>query len=161
MDGRLLQKKRILEFKNLQSEVLNITQNEITFDPEMRLRMKNSKIVIFPLKKAFKIKDIFEVIAFMKYILKICGTRLERCDFKNLLNVNKTDEVINIIKFMTSQNVNVHQKNIKNPITNNQAKSNFTKPEIKAPNKINEFKEKKSNYLRVNNDYKFKQSILI
>ena len=82
-------------------------------------------------------------------------------DFKNLLNVNKTDEVINIIKFMTSQNVNVHQKNIKNPITNNQAKSNFTKPEIKAPNKINEFKEKKSNYLRVNNDYKFKQSILI
>ena len=34
-----------LEFNNLQSNVLNITQNEITFDPETKLRMKNSIIV--------------------------------------------------------------------------------------------------------------------
>ena len=34
-----------LEFNNLRSKVVNITQNEIIFDPDTVLRMKNSKIV--------------------------------------------------------------------------------------------------------------------
>ena len=34
-----------LEFNNLRSNVMNITENEIVFDPDTKLRMKNSKIV--------------------------------------------------------------------------------------------------------------------
>ena len=68
-----------LEFTNLRSKVVNITQNEIVFDPDTVLKMKNSKIVRNFKKKAFKVKDIFEVIAFMKYILRLCGTKLEKC----------------------------------------------------------------------------------
>jgi hypothetical protein len=40
-----LAKVKTLEFTNLQSKVMNITNNEIIFDPDTLLRMKNSKIV--------------------------------------------------------------------------------------------------------------------
>lgn len=38
---------KTVEFKNLRSRVMNITQNEIVFDPNTVLKMKNSKIVRF------------------------------------------------------------------------------------------------------------------
>jgi hypothetical protein len=90
----------------------------------------------------------------MKYILKICGSRLEKCDFKNLLTLNKTEEVLNIMKFMTLQNINmkntstVEAKPIPTPSSNN---NNITSNKVK--------KQKKKNLRK--SEFKFKQSTLL
>jgi len=77
---------------NFNSQSLNISKNEISFNPYAQVKLKNSNIVIDILDKVkvFHAKDIFEVIAFMKYIVKICGNKLEKCDFRNILLNNKT-----------------------------------------------------------------------
>jgi hypothetical protein len=90
----------------------------------------------------------------MKYILKICGSRLEKCDFRNLLTLNKTEEILNIMKFMTLQNINmkntstVESKPSATPSSNN---NNVTS------NKI--IKHKKRNLRK--SEFKFKQSIFM
>lgn len=75
----------ILNVNKLKTKALTIDDNEIIFDSEAKIKMKNSKL-------EFEVRDLFEVITFMKYIVQICGSRLERCDFNHLIKnytVNK------------------------------------------------------------------------
>lgn len=86
-----------LEVKeNFKSKVFSISNDRITFNPEATIKMSDSRLV-------FKVKDIFEVITFMKYIVNICGSKLEKCNFGNLLKENnelqsKILEIINQAK---------------------------------------------------------------
>ena len=83
--------------ENFYSKVFNITDDRITFNPEATIKMSNSKLV-------FRIKDIFEVITFMKYIVKICGNKLEKCNFGNLLK-NNHEQIKQVMKlFEEKQN---------------------------------------------------------
>lgn len=71
---------------NFQSTIMNITEtNEIIFDPDAIMRLRKAPI-------AFKVKDLFEVVTFLKYMIKICGGRLEKCDFKSLYKANLNDD---------------------------------------------------------------------
>ncbi len=79
-----------LTFNKLKSRAMTIDDNEIVFDPEALLKLKSSKI-------AFKVKDIFEVITFMKYIVKICGSKLERCDFNSLLQNRTANQLMQLL----------------------------------------------------------------
>jgi hypothetical protein len=79
-----------LSFNKLKSRALTIDDNEITFDPEAVLKLKHSKI-------AFRVKDVFEVITFMKYIVKICGSKLERCDFNTLIKNRNANQLVQLI----------------------------------------------------------------
>lgn len=72
-----------LNVNNLKSKVMTIKDNEIILDPEGVLKLKGSNI-------DYKVKDVFEVITFMKFIVKICGAKLEKCDFNNLLKEHST-----------------------------------------------------------------------
>jgi hypothetical protein len=68
--------------------------NEIIFDDDAILKLTNS-----PIK--FKARDIFEIVAFLKYIIKVCGKNMERCDFNQLLDNNIADDqtrLVNILK---------------------------------------------------------------
>jgi len=80
-----------LTFNKLKNKAMTITDNEIIFDPEASIKLKNNKI-------SFKVKDIFEVITFMKYIVKICGSKLEKCDFNNLLKNHNANQIMQIVK---------------------------------------------------------------
>jgi hypothetical protein len=87
-----------LSFNKLKSRAMSIDDNEITFDPEAVLKLRNSKI-------AFKVKDVFEVITFMKYIVKICGSKLERCDFNTLIKKRSANQLLQLISaFEKKQN---------------------------------------------------------
>ena len=79
-----------LSFNKLKSRAMTIDDNEIIFDPEAVLKLKTSKI-------AFKVKDVFEVITFMKYIVKICGSKLEKCDFNSLLKNRNANQLMQLI----------------------------------------------------------------
>lgn len=85
-----------LSFSNMNNKVLSINDNEITFDPDAILKMKNSHI-------AFKVKDVFEVITFMKFIVKICGSKLEKCDFNTLLKNYNSNQMMQILKAYESK----------------------------------------------------------
>jgi len=80
-----------ISFNKIKSQALSISDNEILFDPEATIRLKNNKI-------AFKVKDVFEVITFMKYIVKICGSKLEKCDFNNLLKNHNANQIMQIVR---------------------------------------------------------------
>lgn len=80
-----------ITFNKLKNKAMTITDNEIIFDPDASIKLRNNKI-------SFKIKDIFEVITFMKYIVKICGSKLEKCDFNNLLKNHNANHIMNLIK---------------------------------------------------------------
>jgi hypothetical protein len=78
-------------FKN---NLFNITDdNEIIFEDEAVIRIKNSPI-------AFKAKDIFEVIAFLKFMIKICGKQMEKCDFNNLLKNSLNQQKLDLMKVL-------------------------------------------------------------
>lgn len=97
--GEKLKAEGDSEFENLAvkdkfvSRVFNITDDKITFNPEAKIKMSNSKLI-------FRVKDIFEVITFMKYIVKICGSRLERCNFSSLLNSSQQEQMKKIMKLL-------------------------------------------------------------
>lgn len=97
--GEKLKAEGDSEFENLAvkdkfvSRVFNITDDKITFNPEAKIKMSNSKLI-------FRVKDIFEVITFMKYIVKICGSRLERCNFSSLLNTSQQEQMKKIMKLL-------------------------------------------------------------
>ena len=80
-----------ITFNKLKNKAMTITDNEIIFDPDASIKLRNNKI-------SFKIKDIFEVITFMKYIVKICGSKLEKCDFNNLLKNHNANHIMQLIK---------------------------------------------------------------
>jgi hypothetical protein len=80
---------------SLHNKILNITNesNEIIFEDEAVIKLKNSPI-------AFKAKDIFEVIAFMKFIIHTCGSKMEKCDFNNLTKENNVEQRNKLLSFL-------------------------------------------------------------
>ena len=109
-----------LSFKRLKTKPLTIDDSEINFDPEAILKLKNSKI-------AFKVKDVFEVITFMKYVVKICGSKLEKCDFNTLLKNNNANQLLKIISAFESKQQKFLEKE----------KEKLLQEEKKRPEKIN------------------------
>jgi hypothetical protein len=82
-----------LSFKKLNSKVLSIADNDIVIEPETNIKLKNTNM-------AFKAKDLFEVITFMKYIVNICGSTLEKCDFNNLIKNHNSEQLMQIINIV-------------------------------------------------------------
>lgn len=90
----------------------------------------------------------------MKYILRLCGSKLEKCDFSNLLSVNKTEEIVEILKFIHKNEIkSQNHTNTSNP---NLSNSTITTINNNSPIIRNTFLKK--NNLR--NDFQFKQSII-
>lgn len=94
-----------ISFNKIKNRALTITDNEIIFDPEATIKLRNNKI-------AFKIKDIFEVITFMKYIVKICGSKLEKCDFNNLLKNHNANQIMQIVRTFQKKIDEVQKKSL-------------------------------------------------
>lgn len=92
----------------------------------------------------------------MKYILKICGSRLEKCDFRNLLTLNKTEEILNVMKFMTLPNINL--KNTSS--TENASNKNVSLPSQSISKAIPSKVEKLSKKNLRKSEFKFRQSNL-
>jgi hypothetical protein len=142
-----------LTVNKLNTHVLSIDGDEISFDPEAVMKMKNSKV-------SFRIKDIFEVITFMKYIVKICGSKLERCDFNTLVknyNANQIMQIISAFQKKEDQMLEVEKKKLKDLEEKEKAKEIEIKAkEEKEKNEIKKL-EKKEN-LRKNDVPKFKES---
>ena len=90
----------------------------------------------------------------MKYILRLCGTKLEKCDFSNLLSVNKTEEIVQILKYL-HQDKNETAINRNNTIVINNS-SNFINTtatkEVIYP--INNIMKKKN----LRSEFNFKES---
>lgn len=125
--------------ENFVSKVFNITDDRITFNPEASIKMSNSKLL-------FKVKDIFEVITFMKYIVKVCGSRLERCDFGNLLSNNQQDTVKNIMKLIEERQKEISkvENDFKQQLKENNNKT--SKSNLRKNNKaVNSNKDKNNN----------------
>lgn len=125
-----------LNVSNLNNKVLSISDNEITFDPEAILKMKGSRI-------AFKMKDVFEVITFMKFIVKICGSKLEKCDFNNLLKNYNSNQLLQLMNTYEKKRESSAEKvadNNKDPNKSNLRKMNFKqmKDEKKVEKKAEE-----------------------
>jgi len=103
-----------LNVNKLKTRAFTVDDNEITFDPEAILKLRTSKI-------AFKVKDIFEVITFMKYIVKICGSKLEKCDFNTLLKNQNANQLMQLfaafekkqVKFIEKEKEKIKQEEIK------------------------------------------------
>lgn len=116
---------------NFRSKTFNITDDIIDFNSDAFIKLNNSKLT-------FKVKDIFEVITFMKYIVKICGTRLEKCDFGNLLKNSNTEQIKKIITLLDKKQEQIKKvEEEKHKIETN----NFRK-EINAINdKLKSYKE--------------------
>ena len=53
------------------------------------LKIKRSKVT-------YEFKDVFEVITFIKYIINICGSKLEKCDFDSMLKNQSIHQVMQI-----------------------------------------------------------------
>jgi hypothetical protein len=145
-----------LTVNKLNTHVLSIDGDEILFNPEAIMKMKNSKV-------SFKIKDIFEVITFMKYIVKICGSKLENCDFNTLIKNHNASQIMQIISaFQKKEDLMLEgeRKKLKDLEEKEIAREKEQKAKIEAKEKL-EIKnlEKKEN-LRKTDVPKFKESIL-
>lgn len=90
----------------------------------------------------------------MKYILRLCGSKLEKCDFSNLLSVNKTEEIVQILKFLHNNQLKAQNHTNINNVTSNNTVTPILRKEIPIKNTFI-----KKNNLR--NDYKFKQSKIL
>lgn len=144
-----------LEVKeNFKSKVFSITNDRITFNPDATIKMSDSRLV-------FKVKDIFEVITFMKYIVNICGSKLEKCNFGNLLKENKdlhtkVLEIINQSKNITlpelsnssniSEQINSSNSKISSISTNSEKSGKSLNKNLRNSNKNEE--------IRINNTEK-------
>ena len=94
----LLKLKEMAEMEELsvkssfRTNLFNITDdNEIIFEDEAVIRIRNSPI-------AFKARDIFEVIAFLKFMMNVCGNQMEKCDFNTLLKSSFDQQKIDLMK---------------------------------------------------------------
>ena len=115
-----------IETNSINSKILNVTENnEIILEPEANL-----KLTTFPNLK-FKIKDVFEVLCFMKYLNKICGKNLEKCNLSNLLR-NQTNFNFDVNKAYKILEDKIQSfDNITNKIYKNETKiNNSTKAKI-------------------------------
>jgi len=148
-----------LTVNKLNTRVLSIDGDEISFNPEAVMKMKNSKV-------NFKIKDIFEVITFMKYIVKICGSKLENCDFNTLIknyNANQIMQIISAFQKKQDQMLDVEKKKLTE--IHEKEKQINKDVEEKEQNESTENKEiivqEKKNNLRKMVVPKFKESKII
>jgi hypothetical protein len=138
-----------LSFNKLKSRALTIDDNEITFDPEAVLKLKRSNI-------AFKVKDVFEVITFMKYIVKICGSKLEKCDFNSLLKNHTANRLMQLVASFENKQKSFIEKEKDKVVKIQQENLAKLKNKVVTPTKPVEKKN-----LRVEPDKtpKFKESI--
>jgi hypothetical protein len=139
---------RDLELKSsFHNKILNITNesNDITFEDEAVIRLKNSPI-------AFKAKDIFEVIAFMKFIIHTCGSKMEKCDFNNLTKKKNVEQQNKLLSFLKEkyQKMNGKIEGMKISFDQLKNKAEKVKSEIK-----NNFELKKKKMLRGKDDKNF------
>jgi len=74
-----------LVINDFRNRNMNITDNEIIFDPNTIISLRGSQI-------KFNINDLIESIVLLKYIVQICGPRLDKCDIEDSLNSNKRKE---------------------------------------------------------------------
>lgn len=144
-----------LNVNKLNTHVLSIDGDEISFNPDAIMKLKNSKV-------SFKLKDIFEVITFMKYIVKICGSKLERCDFNTLVknySANQIMQIISAFQKKEDQILDVEKKKLRD--LEEKEKSRETELKAKDEKEKNEIKKlsKKEN-LRKDDVPKFKESII-
>jgi DNA polymerase III alpha subunit (gram-positive type) len=95
-----------LNTNKLTTKAMMITDNEIIFDPEASLKMRESNI-------EFKVKDIFEVITFMKFIVNICGSKLEKCDFDTLLKNHNANQLMQILNKLNKKQEEMQQEKVK------------------------------------------------
>lgn len=130
-----------IKANEIETSAFNITENkEIIFDPDAILKFStNSKI-------NFQVKDLFEVIIFLKFLKRTCGNKLEKCDLGNLLKTNK-NKFSKIFKKFEKKLENFDAK-IKENITNVvhnvfEKERNNTMEIISKKEKENELKEKK------------------
>jgi hypothetical protein len=143
-----------LEIENLvvntamRSKIMNITDdNEMILDDEAIIRIKESPI-------AYKVRDIFEVIAFLKHMIKVCGNDMEKCDFNSLLKNSMKEEKIDLMKIMKKKykdNKDEILKLYKNNVNINSNSNKNTKSFLKEQNDF-KFKEKSSNTTAIFND---------
>ena len=107
-------KFNIIKTNEIQTKVMNITDNEIIFDPDAILKLSSHS------KLNFQVKDMFEVICFLKFLKKTCGNKLQKCDMKNLLK-NKKDKFGEMLNHFENKLESVDtkiNKNITNEIHN-------------------------------------------
>jgi hypothetical protein len=124
-----------MSFHNLNTPVLNVTDSELLFEPDSVIKLKDSPI-------AFKVRDIFEVLSFMKFMSKVCGNQMENCDLENLLiakNEAEQKKFIAKITEMYNQQKEVPKKpentSIEKSNTKNSQSNNFTPKE--KPQSVN------------------------
>lgn len=148
-----------LTVNKLNTRVLSVDGDEISFNPEAVMKMKNSKV-------NFKIKDIFEVITFMKYIVKICGSKLENCDFNTLIknyNANQIMQIISAFQKKQDQMLDVEKKKLTE--IQEKEKQRIKEIEEKEHKELTENKEliirEKKENLRKMGVPKFKESKII
>jgi hypothetical protein len=134
-----------LNVNKLASKALTINDNEIIFDPEAALKMRDTNI-------EFKVKDIFEVITFMKYIVKICGSKLEKCDFDTLLKNHNANQLMQILNKLNKKQEEIQQEKAKK-----EQEEKTKQEEVDKKVKNDQQLQEKANS-DTNNGYKFKQS---
>lgn len=144
-----------LTVNKLNTNVLSIDGDEIVFNPEAAMKLKNSKV-------SFRIKDIFEVITFMKYIVKICGSKLENCDFNTLIKNHNASQIMQIISAFQKkedQMLEGERKKLKDLEEKEKEKEKIREMELKAKEKTEIKKLEKKVNLRKTEVPNFKESI--
>lgn len=131
-----------ITFNKIKNKALTISDNEIIFDPEATIKLRNNKI-------AFKVKDIFEVITFMKYIVKICGSKLEKCDFNNLLKNHNANQIMQIVRTFQKKIDETQKKAME--LQEKKMKEEKKQKESEEKKKENLKNEEKNKNLRANN----------
>ncbi len=129
------------------------------FEDEAVIRIKNSPI-------AFKARDIFEVIAFLKFMMRICGNEMEKCDFNNLLKNNLNDQKVDLMKILKERfnknkeelsKINIEYKNI---LDKRESESNKKKNNLKSNHQEeNQTPNKQVQKTTVTNNFIFKEKI--
>lgn len=124
------------------------------FEDEAVIRIKNSPI-------AFKARDIFEVIAFLKFMMRICGNEMEKCDFNNLLKNKLNEQKVDLMKILKERfnknkedlsKINIEYKNI---LDKRESESNKKKNNLK----LNHQEENETPKGNVTNNFIFKEKI--
>lgn len=104
---------------------IHIDDNEVKFDSGTKLKLKDVE---------YKIGDVFEAITFTKYIVSICGEKLDKCDFNILEKKNlKTENIIN-----TKVNDNTYLPQFKEMTPSSDIRSKIDKEYEEYLKKMNE-----------------------
>jgi hypothetical protein len=137
-----------LNVNRFTNRALTISDNEITFDPEASLKMKDSNI-------EFKVKDIFEVITFMKFIVKICGSKLENCDFDTLLKNHNANQLMQILNKLNKKQEEMEKKK---DMEKQKEQEKVKEQEKLKEQKLKQDEIKREELAEKSNKYKFRES---